>query len=144
MVLPESWQNRAASLSTMHERITVTIKASRAETALLVKQGPDELMIARLGPGSFAHRRALPALMEALALWFQSRIYVVLCARSEEVASSTGLVDGLGCGLGTLHFEVDVCCQVLAVQVHACGAWETSVSSAARQSESRDDGRRAR
>jgi hypothetical protein len=92
----------------MHEPITVTIKASSSETALLVKQGPDELLIARLGPGSFAHRRALPVLMEALALWFQSRIYVVLCAQTEEVASSTGLVDGLGCGLGTLHFEVDV------------------------------------
>jgi hypothetical protein len=92
----------------MHEPIKVTIKASSAETALLVKQGPNELLIARLGPGSFAHRRALPALMESLALWFQSRIYVVLCAKSEEAASSTGLVDGLGCGLGTLHFEVDV------------------------------------
>ena len=92
----------------MHEPITVTIKASSTETALLIKQGPDEVMIARLGPPSLAHPRALPALMEALALWFQSRICVVLCAASEQVASSTGLVDGLGCGLGTLHFEVDV------------------------------------
>jgi len=92
----------------MHESITVTIKASSSETALLVKQGPDETMIARLGPPSWAHQRALPALMEALALWFQSRIHVVLCAASEQVALSTGLVDGLGCGLGTLHFEVDV------------------------------------
>ena len=108
MVLSESWQKRAGFTATMHEPITVTIKASSSETALLVKQGPDELMIARLGPGSFAHRRALPAMMEALALWFQSRISVVLCAASEGVASSTGLVDGLGCGLGTLHFEVDV------------------------------------
>jgi hypothetical protein len=108
MVLSESWPKRAACTATMHEPIMVTIKASSSETALLVKQGPDELMIARLGPGSFAHKRALPALMEALALWFQSRIYVVLCAQTEEAASSTGLVDGLGCGLGTLHFEVDV------------------------------------
>jgi hypothetical protein len=108
MVLSESWQKRAACTATMQEPITVTIKASSTETALLVKQGPDELLIARLGPSSFAHRRALPALMEALALWFQSRIYVVLCAQTEEAASSTGLVDGLGCGLGTLHFEVDV------------------------------------
>lgn len=108
MVLSESWQKPARCTATMHQPITVTIKASSTETALIVKQGPDELMIARLGPGSFAHRRALPALMEALALWFQSRIYVVLCAQTEEVASSTGLVDGLGCGLGMLHFEVDV------------------------------------
>jgi hypothetical protein len=92
----------------MHEPITVTIRASSTETALLVKQGPDETMIARLGPASWADQRALPALMEGLALWFQSRIRVVLCAASEQVASSTGLVDGLGCGLGMLHFEVDV------------------------------------
>lgn len=92
----------------MHEPITVTIRATSAQTEILVKAGPDELMIARLGAPSFADKRALPTLMEALALWFQSRIYVVLCAASEEVASSTGLVDGLGCGLGMLHFEVDI------------------------------------
>jgi hypothetical protein len=108
MVLSGSWQKRAGCTATMHQPITVTIKASSSETALLVKQGPDELMIARLGPGSFAHRRALPALMEALALWFQSRVCVVLCAQTEQAASSTGLVDGLGCGLDTLHFEVNV------------------------------------
>jgi hypothetical protein len=92
----------------MHEAITVTIKATSAETELLVKHGPDEMMIARLGAPRWADQRALPALMEALALWFQSRVCVVLCAASEEVASSTGLVDGLGCGLGMLHFEVEV------------------------------------
>ena len=92
----------------MHESITVTIRVSSAETQLLVKHGPDELMMGRLGPPGFAHAKALPALMEALALWFQSRIRVVLFAASAESASSTGLVDGLGCGLGTLHFEVDV------------------------------------
>jgi hypothetical protein len=92
----------------MHEAITVTIKATSAETELLVKHGPDEMMIGRLGAPRWADQRALPALMEALALWFQSRVCVVLCAASEEVASSTGLVDGLGCGLGMLHFEVEV------------------------------------
>lgn len=92
----------------MQNSVTITVKASSAETQVLVKQGPDELMIARLGPATSAHRQALPSLMEALALWFQCRICVVLCAASEEVASLTGLVDGLGCGLGTLHFEVEV------------------------------------
>jgi hypothetical protein len=92
----------------MRETITVTIKATSTETKLLVKDGPDEMMIARLGAQRWTDRRALPALMEALALWFQCRIYVVLCAASEEIASSTGLVDGLGCGLGLLHFEVEV------------------------------------
>ena len=105
--MPKTCLGRAAC-PPMHEPITVTIKASSSETALIVKVGPDERMIARLGPPSSTRQRGLPALMEALALWFQSRVYVVLYAASEQVASSTGLVDGLGCGLGTLHFEVDV------------------------------------
>ena len=61
-----------------------------------------------IGADTPAQPSSLPALIEALALWFQSRICVVLCAASEEIASSTGLVDGLGCGLGLLHFEVEV------------------------------------
>jgi len=63
-------------------------------------------MIARLGPPTWAHRHALMTMLEALALWFQTRLPVVLCAASEEVASSTGLVDGLGLGVSTLHFDV--------------------------------------
>lgn len=90
----------------MHDTITVTIRATGAQTQLLVRQGPDEMMIAQLGPSSWAHPRALTTLLEGLALWFQTRVHVVLCAGSEEIASSSGLVDGLGCGLATLHFEV--------------------------------------
>ena len=91
-----------------HDTITVTVRAAGSQTQLLVKRGPDELMIARLGPSSWAHRDALPRLMEALALWFQGRVRVVLSAASEQVASSTGLVDGLGCGISNLHFDVEV------------------------------------
>ena len=92
----------------VHDTVTVTIRVIGAQTQILVKQGPDEVLIARLGPSSWAHREALPRLIEALALWFQSRIRVVLCAASEETELSTGLVDGLGCGVSNLHFEVDV------------------------------------
>jgi hypothetical protein len=60
----------------------VTIRATGAQTQLLVKQGPDELMIARLGPSSWAHRDALPRMMEGLALWFQCHVRVVLCVAS--------------------------------------------------------------
>lgn len=73
---------------------------------LLVRQGDDEMMIARLGPCTWTHPHALFRLLEALALWFQTRLPVVLCAASEEVASSTGLVDGLGLGVSTLQFDV--------------------------------------
>ena len=90
----------------MHPTITVTIRVTRTATMLLVRQDDDEMMIARLGPPMWAHRHAVFRLLEALALWFQARLRVVLCAASEDVASSTGLVDGLGLGVSTLHFEV--------------------------------------
>jgi hypothetical protein len=91
-----------------HDTITVTVCATGTQTQLLVKQRPDDLLIARLGPSSWTHREALPRLMEALALWFQCRVRVVLCVASDHVESSTGLVDGVGCGISNLHFEVDV------------------------------------
>jgi hypothetical protein len=90
----------------MHPTITVTVRATRTTTLLLVRQEADEIMIARLGPPTWAHRHALPTMLEGLALWFQSRLHVVLCVANEEVASSTGLVDGLGLGVSTLHFDV--------------------------------------
>jgi hypothetical protein len=90
-----------------HRPISVTIKAG-SQTQLLVRQGPDEVLIARLGPPDWADRRALPELLESLARWFQCRLHVVLSVASEETASSLGLADGLGCGHSTLHYEVDV------------------------------------
>jgi hypothetical protein len=90
----------------MHPSITVTIRATRTATLLLVRQDDDEMMIARFGPPTWSHRQALLTMLEGLALWFQTRLRVALCAASEEVASSTGLVDGLGLGVSTLHFDV--------------------------------------
>jgi hypothetical protein len=108
ITVAETCPARASSPAMTHDTITVTIRATGAQTQLLVKQGPDELMIARLGPSSWAHRDALPRMMEGLALWFQCHVRVVLCVASEHVESSTGLVDGLGCGISNLHFDVDV------------------------------------
>ena len=92
----------------MHETTTVTIRATSTQTELLVKEGPDEILIARLGPVALAHPQAVAKLLEALALWHQDRLRVVLFAADEEIASSSGLVDGLGLGIGNLHFGVDV------------------------------------
>jgi len=91
-----------------HENITVTIRATGPQTQILVSHGANDLLIARLGPSSWAHRDALLRLIEALALWFQTRVDVVLYAASEEIASSTGLIDGLGCGISTLYFDIVV------------------------------------
>jgi hypothetical protein len=92
----------------MDSAITVTIKAASTQTRMIVREGPDEILIARLAPVRNSHRQALPRLMHSLALWFKTRVRVVLFAESPEIALSTGLVDGLLCGLGTFHFEVDL------------------------------------
>lgn len=89
-----------------HEDITVTIRATGSQTQILVSHAANDLLIAKLGPSSWAHRDALVRLIEGLALWFQARVDVVLYAASEEIASSTGLIDGLGCGISTLYFDI--------------------------------------
>ncbi len=75
---------------------------------MIVREGPDEVLIARLAPVRNARRLALPRLIHSLALWFETRVRVVLYAESPEIALASGLVDGLLCGLGTFHFEVDL------------------------------------
>jgi hypothetical protein len=87
--------------------ITVTIKIHEGKTRLRVRQGQSELLVARLGSAAGIHRLALTTLLEGLSLWFQSPLYVALTADSEQIESWTGLVDGLGFGLRTLHFEVE-------------------------------------
>lgn len=92
----------------MASGITVTIRAAGNQTRMIVREGPDEVLIAKWASVRNADHQALPHLMQSLALWFKTRTRVVLYAESAELALSTGLVDTLLCGLGTFHFEVDV------------------------------------
>lgn len=92
----------------MHERpITVTIRVHRGRTTLRLRQGQAQRLVARLGDAQKIHRLALVTLLEGLSLWFQTTLHVALIADSEQIESWTGLVDGLGFGLRTLHFEVE-------------------------------------
>jgi hypothetical protein len=92
----------------MRERpITVTIRIRQGQTTLRLKHGQSEKLVARLGGVHRIHRRALMTLLEGLSLWYQTTLYVALIADSEQIESWTGLVDGLGFGLRTLHFEVE-------------------------------------
>lgn len=92
----------------MDTPITVTMKVTDQETTLLLKEGPHERLVARLGSPAEIHPLALTTILEGLALWYQTRLRVVLVADSERVEWWTGLLDGYGFGLRTLHFEVDV------------------------------------
>jgi len=92
----------------MQERpITVTIRVREGQTSLRVKEGPSVRVIARLGSSERIHRRALVTILEGLSLWFQMTLHVALIADGEQIESWTGLIDGLGFGLRTLHFEVE-------------------------------------
>ena len=46
--------------------------------------------------------------MEGLALWHQRALSVVLCADVEACSSATHLIEDLGFGVRTVHYEVEV------------------------------------
>lgn len=89
-------------------KITVTIVPTFESTRILATTGPDEILKARLGPPSQAHRFAAATLLEGLSLWFQRPLRVVLSAESEAFSSGLGLSDGFGFGAKTVHYEVEV------------------------------------
>lgn len=68
----------------------VMIAPSRAQTRVLMMHGGHEVLRAVLPAPLFAHRRAASTLLEALSLWYQKRLSVVLCA-NDEVGSSSAL-----------------------------------------------------
>lgn len=68
----------------------VMIAPSTAHTRVLMRHGGQEVLRAVLPSPLFAHPRAASSLLEALSLWYQRRLSVVLCA-SEEVGSSCAL-----------------------------------------------------
>jgi hypothetical protein len=88
--------------------ITVAIAATDDETRLLATRGPREVLRARLASPSFAHRWTLPLLLESLALGWQQRLRVVLCAESEALSSALQLTDDLGLPRATLFYDVEV------------------------------------
>lgn len=91
----------------MESDLVVTMVPTRSETRLLVTVGRDEVMKARLGPAMQIHRLAAPMLLEALALWYQRRVYAVISAGADAISSDLGLSDGHGYGVATVHYEVE-------------------------------------
>ena len=90
------------------ERLVVTMQPLPHETHVLAMLGKDEVMRAILGPTTRSHPRAAPTLMEALALWHQRALSVVLCADVEACSSATRMLDDLGFGERTIHYDVEV------------------------------------
>lgn len=78
-------------------------------TRLLMTEGPDDLLLAKLAPvTSVRHRWAGPMLLEALSLWQGRPVRVVISAAVQDYLYPLGLADGLGLGVSTAHYVVDV------------------------------------
>lgn len=94
-------------MTTTEFRLTIIPRPQ--ETRILMTEGPDDVLVARLGPVTAAHHRwAAPMLLEAIALWQDRPLRVVLSAESEDYLYSLGLCDGLGLGVSSLHYVVDI------------------------------------
>lgn len=89
-------------------RPRLVLKPNPSSTRLLLICGEDEVLKAVLPPPMEIHPRAAPTLCEALALWLQQPLSVVLCADAEGPSSALGLSDDLGFGVTTVHYTVEV------------------------------------
>ena len=90
------------------ERLTVTMQPLPRETRILMMLGRDEMMRAVLGPATASHPRAAATLLEGLSLWHQQALSVVLSADALECSSATHVIDALGFGAKSVHYEVEI------------------------------------
>ena len=88
-------------------RATITVTAT--ETRILVQDATGDRLLARLPPpAAIAHPRAIPSLLESLALWSGAMVPTVLYVDEASDWQRSGLCEALGFGIETLFFEVEV------------------------------------
>ncbi len=93
----------------MRGETRLTIIPRHAETRILMTEGADDLLIARLAPVSeVRHRWAAPMLIEALSLWQSRPVRVVISADAQDYLYPLGLGDGLGVGVSCAHYVVEI------------------------------------
>lgn len=93
----------------MGSNMRVTITITRAETRVLVQDGDGDCMRARLPAfTSYTHHRALPTLLESLALWCNQAVHVVLCVDESFEWRRTCLSDTLDIAVGALLYQIEV------------------------------------
>lgn len=87
----------------------LTLIPSSSETRILMTEGADDRLLARLAPVTeVRHRWAAPMLIEALSLWQSRPVRVVISAGAEDCLYPLGLADGLGLGASTAHYAVEI------------------------------------
>jgi hypothetical protein len=88
------------------------LTAGQGITRLLVRTAEDDVVLkAALLPsywGGGPHVRAIPTLLEAMALWHQAPVRAVVSARDVASWSALGLADALDGGVTTAHYTVEM------------------------------------
>lgn len=89
---------------------TAILTTSPEVTRILVRLDDDVVLKAALLPCYSArpHRRALPTLLEAMALWHQAPVHAVVSARDLVSWSQLGLAEDLDGGVSTAHYTVEM------------------------------------
>jgi hypothetical protein len=110
------------------EPYTVLMMPSKQHTRVMLLRGSQEQLRAVLPPLTRVRQpRAVTTLLEALALWADTRVRVVLCADATASTYWLGLTDARGCGARSVFYEVEVVAlrdKRRATQVHAFGDFE--------------------
>ena len=89
-------------------QLTAIFTTSPEVTRILVRADDDVVLKAALLPHSWPpHRRALPTLLEALALWHQVPVHAVISAADLGSWSRLGLAEDLDGGVATVHYTVE-------------------------------------
>lgn len=87
----------------------VRMRLTEGATRVLVTEpSGSELLKAHFPSAAGAHRMATRTLLEAVSHLCNARLHVVLSADSEAIGFAQGLCDGLGLGLGTAYYEVEL------------------------------------
>lgn len=89
-------------------RPTAVLKTSARSTRMLVRVDDQDVLKAALMPAPTLHPRAVPTLLEALSLWHQAPLRVVLCADEADAWCRLGLLDELWTCLDTVHYAVEL------------------------------------
>ncbi len=88
------------------------LTASQGITRILVRTMEDDVVLkAALLPsywGSGPHMRAIPTLLEAMALWHQAPVHAVISVRDAASWSQLGLAEDLDGGVSTAHYTVEI------------------------------------
>jgi hypothetical protein len=85
------------------------ISPSTKGTKILLTHGPNEYLKALLPPPSLVrHERAAMTLLEALALWLDVTLPVVLCVDAKDAGFCLGLTDEMGVGNRSVFYRIEV------------------------------------